>query len=1407
MNSFIRILIFVFPFHISLSQNLINQYDPSNHTIENLQSYSSSPSYYWGEFMVFYDDLFFQSLEQFSVEVDLSDYELYYSIECLSIPFQTQAWEDLSENNRWLITPNPSTHLNSVSDVNDLIINSSHKASGASEESRVYNYYYDKLIENNAYSDKSIKESSLITSLFASGSEYSFENLNDARIHLPHSILRIKLHVFCEETEVFQIPFIVDLTRGKMNNYPFCDNFNAASNMAFYDVTIRPKIIFDQTEHSYNQQSNSSFYPANGNGTVNYFSDILPNNFSTDDLSCFPSLVPEDLNVVYQGEHISPPPYSLLDAPILNANHTFFAGYGDNGNDLFPHPTYYTNESSWNYFLDKPIDFTTINPTERIVYLPSEMSIGNPINNIDNVLLDFEGVEVTFPSGYTFKTVLGSYPDKSIINEMIANGECSNWKDCHPPTDVEWSEINIEDGSVLTIESCSYLYDVNINVKPGGTLIYSPDLTYGRYNVNNDGGSIIISTSGNYLFCNSDCLNVEGYDFDDFIVNETIIINNSTSVLGDVIISEGSTLIIEDGALLSMGPDSKVIVKNGGQLICFNSTITSACDQMWRGIEAWNTNDGPAASVFIHNSIIENAHIGVLDGRSRVLGEIETDESNVFSNYINGFETHSWGSQVESINNQFLNCGIGIYHPDFMSYFPDELNLLIEGCEFTTTNGGLIDLEYNSSHPNSYPNITSPWYGKANHQTRGYAGIILGGAKNSTIGGNDPGQGNSFENLEIAIRQSRSNCDVIGNSINNCRYGIYANQSTHYWNSSSRLKLNHNTFTNINNTNFINDNYQVPFVKPNPPFNSLFNSEIHNSACIRLEGINHFEASTNTFGLVSGEVQNGIFTENCSGFFLKGNTFNKNENALTILDSDNFDWGASIVGPESIEDRNLFNDCTNNIITSGNNFNLQIRCNDFNNGNNYNVANWINSGLLGDQGYLPESTQENVTSAAAGNEFYPGNKKQIISFCEDCYYFTWDDASEEVEYSGFTYYHHSVQNEDDEALVPEVYMNSLVSLAPIDAIYDPQTSCEAPSIVNGNNEPIYDFEGLKEEYNITHALLEEKILELDNFNTSTFELLNAIYGGISNEFELKEFLKDHSPLSNTIIKAYMDRLSVPANYYLQVIEENGELTKGLQQLVGVRVKNMPVAIQDQIKQVMVNNPYVESVAEVEQRLDYITKLKNISLLDTLSKCNDLNQFIQLLSTENSNFSKSLLFGNYLINNDSENANAILSQMSFDNSELWMTEALVALSLTNEVDGIYSLDSLTTELLIHLTAEADNSSAFTNSKNYFSQIVEYPIYIPCDLYSVNSKNSVSSAFKPISLSPNPAVDYVIINISGDKHQKLTFMLFDSSGKLSFTKNIKPSNENQFVDLKGLAPGIYNFIVFSDQVESSGKLVIQ
>gem|GEM_PF-6285028 len=493
-----------------------------------------------------------------------------------------------------------------------------------------------------------------------SGFFYS-ETMNPSgeRDFLPHTILKMGLYAYCSEQMgyVDSTFFYIDLTRNRMNYYPFINiNFDTGGTKSHlnYDVTVQSRMNWTS---DYSEGSNNL-------GTINYW----PLNTDLNDYCEYNTYLPEPFDSSANPDnYIHPSPYSLATWDMLNHSGSIPAGYVKEEDSLV-----YQGGIKHTYIVDTFIDLTTINSSDRTIFNPSETII--------------EADSMVFPSGYTFRTVRGLYPSKEEIdNSPICEDEDDPYKKL-VPTDLDTSKYNIE--GTLYIQPCTYIYDAKFIVDTGGKLYYTPDYTYGNFTIEDNGGQIIEEESET-TYCNN-CGCVKEY-YGDGIGN--IAIDSSQTWTGDKVINgvvtvkTGKTLTINNSNLyftdsLRIGRNTGILVERGAKLKIDNSTLTVLdCDKMWDGIEVWGNPAYGQDTIYqgkleISNSTISHARTGILAGSAIRCGD-----------------TKMGGAIIEATNTEFKDNHIAVRFRDYKGTRADfDNSSVFDNCTFSSTQN-LLDWE------------------------------------------------------------------------------------------------------------------------------------------------------------------------------------------------------------------------------------------------------------------------------------------------------------------------------------------------------------------------------------------------------------------------------------------------------------------------------------------------------------------------------------------------------------------------------------------------------------------------------------------------------------------------------------------------------------------------------------------
>ena len=1124
-------------------------------------------------------------------------------------------------------------------------------------------------------------------------------------------------------------------------------------------------------------------------------------------------------------------------------------------------------------------------------------ALDEALSDITNTGRDGLGCVIVFSSGNTPGGVNypATHPDVIAVGALAPNGQLADYSQYGPELDlVAPSSATLEVGSVATTDRMGVVGYSNSNYTQtfGGTsaacplvagiaslvLSENPDMTEAEVrerlycSATNLFDPILyghglVNAHKALLGCESYCS--ASVTFNDevplVVQNQSLAIDENMNFQHPIIVGSGGYLSFTT-SVIQFGPNAKIIVKDGGALHASDGvTLTSACDQMWPGIEVW---DDPTisgyGSVNLDGTHIENAHIGVAFGQPRDLSEL-TDFLDA-----NGQPTHMYYSQSWKNYSQhgvfifcsFTNCGIGINIPGSVIAFPKSgLDLLIEGCSFSTGysttagNSGILDFRYGLEAPMPFPNIDYPWYGSANSETRGAIGVCVKGIQrfnNFTS--------NTFNNLECGVRGINAYFHISDCAFDNIQYGIFMDQAimngisvvhsignaeNEVWGQS----IDGCVFRNFFDPNPADASDLFRFPQTHHWFGQSYNGidQLYsNTAAVRLDNMPDMKLTDNFFGFDDQDVDpsvnvNGIYLNNCSNLSVHtNNQFIGLQRGVIVLDSDNYWWGKSFVGQADLtDDGNRFIDCLQDVATGKDNFNFLLRCNSFS--HVLQGTFWANKGVLGNQGSDPEIITDATTGA--GNQFFPQNESGYILDSQRLIYSEplisgsmYEDLSvdhifedfesgdpliieglqEELEMAqtNFLYYYHG-EEELLNRFRPDVITGSNGIPVPLTIDYDPNSSCDSPYNIigdddNSNEVLFWNSQDIASKLDRETDKLEALQASLDNYHTTTYDMLEAIYGGISNQQELKEFLKMNSPLSTSVLEAYMLNYNVPSVYLQEVLNINSVIDARLHALFIDKTESMPDVIRGQLRSVYLLNPEVQTMAKLRRRIIEYSKIykaiiqsevehllidrefqdaKNL-LADFEGIYPKVMQLDVLLMERNLTAAK-----NYLLSWEAENEDIEYWIEMKKNQLGWITNGAPRME---DLSECFNLKDLNPSNISYSQA-----LGIIHSFGYTT-----PMIIPNpELQSEKRRFEYYGPFKisEVAVYPNPASDYIRIHMQ--THGILHITLYDHLGSIAECFTISKSQEDGLIELGDMPAGAYNYsITQEDVVLAKGSLII-
>ncbi|MFT5183957.1 MAG: hypothetical protein ACI84C_001085 [Flavobacteriales bacterium] len=343
------------------------------------------------------------------------------------------------------------------------------------------------------------------------------------------------------------------------------------------------------------------------------------------------------------------------------------------------------------------------------------------------------------------------------------------------------------------------------------------------------------------------------------------------------------------------------------------------------------------------------------------------------------------------------------------------------------------------------------------------------------------------------------------------------------------------------------------------------------------------------------------------------------------------------------------------------------------------------------------------------------------------------------------------------------------------------------------------------------------IQTIDGFNQNTQSLLDAIYGGITDEQQLRNFLQTNSPLSNQVLNAYMDRYGVPAEYFRDVVYMNSVVDRELHSLLGQRIQDLPQTIADQIESVLVENPTHETLAETEARLEIFQVKRDLLFAQEVQNLFDQGQNAQALNqiySDNSFKSKILGIQHAMENQDWLQAQSLLNTIETINPEQsnWKEALEAVLSIHSETRWPCQVTEEEKNFLVNIFESSNPGDiVYGYSKGIMRELNDYhnEMLLP---QLVEIPRTRSMQFEPlgnfVKIYPNPASNYVLVDLEMEKDQFGQFTLFGLDGSI-----VKQASFNSFfgpglVEIDEIARGVYTYEISISQTQmKTGKIILK
>ncbi len=148
---------------------------------------------------------------------------------------------------------------------------------------------------------------------------------------------------------------------------------------------------------------------------------------------------------------------------------------------------------------------------------------------------------------------------------------------------------------------------------------------------------------------------------------------------GDIYVTSGYQLKIDNGATLFMSPSSTIYVDKNARLIVDNATITSTCDEYWDGIQVWGDRDLSQLPIS-NQGYVELKNGATIRRANNAIQAIEVD-------YNGNYVWNKTGGIIRAQDSRFINCvrgiWIGPYWNNQQGNVPSNRGY-INNCEFLT---------------------------------------------------------------------------------------------------------------------------------------------------------------------------------------------------------------------------------------------------------------------------------------------------------------------------------------------------------------------------------------------------------------------------------------------------------------------------------------------------------------------------------------------------------------------------------------------------------------------------------------------------------------------------------------------------------------------------------------------------
>lgn len=853
------------------------------------------------------------------------------------------------------------------------------------------------------------------------------------------------------------------------------------------------------------------------------------------------------------------------------------------------------------------------------------------------------------------------------------------------------------------------------------------------------------------------------YNETPWTIREDLIWERDTVLDRSIVVADTITLTIKNCRIF-MPTDAKILVQRGATLILDNCTLTSACNDLWWGIEVWGNNHySQATSVqgkveMKNNALIENARKAIFCGKNientypdwAYTGGIIDARQSFFKN--NRYGVQLWSYHYPQIMCKFQSCKFQTTQaladgssPEYFMTLVQVNDVEIAGCDFEYTIIGELDF--------------------ANHG-RGIYALDAG-----------------FELLPNSINNDKD-------TLENLDCGVFA------------LKLYENQPIEIHDTYFVKN------------LTGLYASGI--------ETLNLYSNKflVDTDSLPPGtQIYGGVYLDHCTGYTVEENYFHGNQA---------FGGGTNSIGITVNNSGYAYNELYKNTFyslhigtlvqninrNSKNQFEgLKLNCNVYNY-NEYDIA------VTGSQGCTDcgISIWQGSPSFPAGNLFsqqgdHPtsdfDNQMREVTYYhhkyiigQDTALFPWvpryySDSVALINVFNITYDSlttcPSQLSRSHEYESMRLYYQSSKQLS--DSLVN-----ELSSLTDGGNTTALELDIIFAQPEEALELRDE-LLGYSPYLSDSILVSSTEKEDVLNAVMIKDIMvaNPQSAKSDQVLQALYNREDTIPSYMLAAILE------GKDSVAHKEILESDLSWWDLQKEIAMN-----------QLIHYYKKDSTSSGMDSI---------INLLENATGLQAKYRLMMVYFEENDTISALNTLAeipdQFSLDDSQYaihqhWNDFTNIMMAMKRDSITVTSLDSVQLAILSGLASFEEVPGALARDILHYVGIAETgPYYLlPEDqLKSGHVKPALITTSFPVKgtflkIYPNPAKNYLVVEYALEDNLSYGLLtIYSSDGKLQFNKSLDGLKHDYVINTRNWNQGVYFFtFITQDNFEQSGKIVI-